>query len=87
MNSLFLSSQSTPFPLPSTVHQLRHSQRLSTPSTELRIATLSKLTKPMGSDAEGTAPATELPAYGYLHHETSILTVAEDENDAMFVDS
>lgn len=44
------------------------------------MAALSKL-------AEGTASATEFPAYGYLHHEISILTVAEDEHDVVLVDS
>jgi hypothetical protein len=53
----------------------------------LDMSALSKLAGPSGSDAAGTAPAIEFPAYGYLHHEISILIVAEDEHDAVLVDS
>ncbi|KAI5821490.1 hypothetical protein BZA77DRAFT_340863 [Pyronema omphalodes] len=51
------------------------------------MAVLSKPVRPCACDIEGTAPPIKFPAYGDLHQGISMLTVAEEEHNAMLFGS
>ncbi|KAI5821487.1 hypothetical protein BZA77DRAFT_340860 [Pyronema omphalodes] len=51
------------------------------------MAVLSKPVRPAAPDTEGTVPPIDFPTYGYRHCKIIMLTLAEEEHDAMLFGS